>query len=75
MTRAAITPTDKGLPLTWARGGHTHSVSSDEKYIINGARVGGVLVYQAVRVVPKPSRIVLGHGTLDECKAAVEADR
>ena len=78
MTRPAITPTDKSLPLTWKRGGPTHSVSSDERYFINGARDPSMpdgFVYQAVRVVPKPSLLLLGRGTLEECRAAVEADR
>ena len=75
MTAHAITPTDKAAPLTWARGGRTHAVSSDGRYFINAAHVCGELVYQAVCVAKKPSRIVLGRGSLDECKAAVEADR
>lgn len=46
--------------------------SEDGAFYVNKAHVFGEPVYQAVRVIPPPARIVLGRGTLAEAKQACE---
>lgn len=47
-------------------------ISDCNRFRINKAFINGEAVYQAARVIPQSSVIVLGRGTLDECKQACE---
>lgn len=56
--------------MTWLKRDAHYIDSGCGKYRINKALVGGEAVYQAVRL---PSEILLGRGTLAECKRACES--
>lgn len=56
--------------MNWKKETQWNLISDCGRYRINKAIVRGEPVYQAVRVIPSPSVIVLGRGTLDECKRA-----
>ncbi len=62
----------KAFQVNWRKETPMNLISDCNRFRINKAFVGGVPVYQAARVIPGPPSIVLGRGTLDECKQACE---
>lgn len=58
--------------MNWRKETTMNLISDCNRFRINKAFIGGVPIYQAARVIPQPSVIVLGRGTLDECKQACE---
>lgn len=56
--------------MNWIKRGPQYIESECGRFIVNKA--GNPPVYQAVRLIPPPSVILLGRGTLAECKQACE---
>lgn len=58
--------------MKWERKSSMYIESDCYRFRINKAFINGEPVYQSARVIPQPSVIVLGRGTLEECKQACE---
>lgn len=58
--------------MNWEKKSAMYIDSDCKRFRICKAFVNGEPVYQAARVIPGPPPIVLGRGTLAECKQACQ---